>query len=196
METRTVRVLGFRYTDSEGIERMGRKGQVLKLTKEDAARGDTNGAFVVPEEELPNPTIGPDSTDDELIAFVEGASPQEVVALAGEHPELAERLLQAENGATGNDPRPGVPEGLAGVLGQAGGGSAQPEPKPAVPVEAETPPPPVNPPAVPETYIGEGWGMKALKAELDKRGVEYSAKPGTSKADLAKLLVANDAAKA
>jgi|GEM_PF-4569498 len=35
-------------------------------------------------------------------------------------------------------------------------------------------------------------GMKELKAELERRGVEFSAPPGTSKAKLAALLEADD----
>jgi hypothetical protein len=189
METREVRILGFRYTDAEGIDRMGHKGDVLELSKSDAKRGDANGAFVVPEEELPNPTIGPDSTDGELVAFVEAASPQEVVALAGEHPVLAERLLQAENGATGNDPRPGVPEGLAGVLGHAGGGSTPPEPP--APVDPETPPAA----APPEPVDYSDWKGPDLNAELEKRGIEF--KPvGEKNSAKAEKLAADDVAKA
>lgn len=52
---------------------------------------------------------------------------------------------------------------------------------------SEDPPPP--PPY-------EGLGMDELKAELEQRSIEFSAPPGTSKADLAALLEADDDDKA
>ena len=71
---------------------------------------------------------------------------------------------------------------------------APPEPEtPADPqTEGETPADGAETPAAPVDY--SGFNMKELKAQLDERGIEYSAPPGTSKADLAALLTAADSA--
>jgi hypothetical protein len=120
METREVRILLFRYTDADGREREARKGQTVELSAEDAERGDADGAFVTAEAAVVGEaTIGAASTDEELIEFAKGAKVGEVVEAAGGDAEFAKRLLEAENGATGNDPRKGVAEGLAAVVGEA-----------------------------------------------------------------------------
>lgn len=116
MAERTVRILGFNYTDEKGIERMARKGETIDFSEEDTARGDADGVFVTEEPEAPEATIGPNSTDEELEAFAKDAKVGEVVEAAGEDATLAQRLLAAENAATGNDPRKGVSEGLAAVV--------------------------------------------------------------------------------
>lgn len=118
MAERTVRILGFRYTDEEGVERMARTGQTFDFSEEDAARGDADGAFVTQEEEAGETTIGPGSTDEELEAFVKDANVKDVVGAAGGDATFAQRLLEAENAATGNDARSGVAKGLAAVVGQ------------------------------------------------------------------------------
>jgi hypothetical protein len=121
MAERTVRILGFNYTDEEGIERMARRHDVIDFSDEDTARGDADGAFMVPEGEAVEAevVITSASTDEELEAFVKDANVKEVVAAAGDDTDFAHRLLAAENDATGNDPRKGVAEGLAAVVGAA-----------------------------------------------------------------------------
>src|ERR1700755_3353413 len=120
MPTHTVRVCGFRYTDHNEIERVAHTGEVIDFSKEDAKRGLEVGAFEVPEEEQENgPGIGPGSTDEELEAFAKDAKVGEVVEAAGGDAEFAKRLLEAENAASGNEPRKGVAEGRAAVVGEA-----------------------------------------------------------------------------
>lgn len=120
MAERTVRILGFRYTDEEGIERMARQGQTFDFSDEDTARGDADGAFVTEETAVVGEaTISAASTDDELEAFVKDAKVGEVVEAAGGDAEFANRLLEAENGATGGEPRSGVLKGLTAVVGEA-----------------------------------------------------------------------------
>lgn len=120
MPERTVKILGFRYTDEEGNDLMARQGRTLDFSEEDAARGDANGAFVVEEAEIETgSTIGPESTDEELEAFAKDAKVKEVVSAAGNDGDFAQRLLAAENAATGNDARPGVAKGLAAIVGTA-----------------------------------------------------------------------------
>ncbi len=119
MPTHTVRVCGFRYTDHNDIERVAHSGEVIDFSDEDAARGLKVGAFEVPEAEESVRGISAASTDDELVEFAKGAKVGEVVEAAGGDAEFAKRLLEAENGATGNEPRKGVAEGLAAVVGEA-----------------------------------------------------------------------------
>lgn len=119
MQTRTIKILLFRWVDGDGYDRYARKGETVELSDEDAARGDSDGAFVTEEDEAPAPTIGPESTDAELSEFVKGAKVGEVVALAEGNPEFAHRLIAAETDATGGEPRKGVAKGLAAIVGAA-----------------------------------------------------------------------------
>lgn len=120
MQTRTIRILRFRWVDEEGYDRFACQGETVELADEDAARGDADGAFITdePEPVEESSAISIDSTDEELVTFVGSANVSEVVAAATD-PEMAKRLLDAENGSTGNDPRKGVVEGLAAIAGQA-----------------------------------------------------------------------------
>jgi hypothetical protein len=61
--------------------------------------------------------LGPDTPTEELAAWIREDRPtvNEVIELAGDDPQLASRLLEAENQATDNTPRKGVLEGLQTV---------------------------------------------------------------------------------
>ena len=125
MPERTVTAVGFRYEDTDGYVKLAQRGETIDFSQEEAERGDRLGAFAVeslPAAKRPTEAVGetgikPDSTDEELEAFVKDAKVPEVVEAAGEDVAFAQRLLEAENAATGNDPRKGVAEGLAGVVG-------------------------------------------------------------------------------
>lgn len=120
MPARKIKILGFRYIDEEGYDRMARQGQTVELSDEDAARGDADGCFVVEDAEADESlSIGSGSTDEELLAFVKDAKVGEVVDAADGDADFAQRLLEAENDATGNEPRSGVAKGLAAVVGTA-----------------------------------------------------------------------------
>jgi hypothetical protein len=128
MPERTVTAVGFRYEDTDGYIKLAQRGETINLSDEEAARGDRLGAFAVeslPEAKRPVDAtddvvvIGPDSTDEELEAFVKDAKVGDVVDAAGQDGAFAQRLLEAENAATGNDPRKGVADGLAAVVGEA-----------------------------------------------------------------------------
>jgi len=78
----------------------------------------------------PDQPLSPGSSGDvssmgeyELAEYIKGANPEgkeltvnETVALAGNDPDLAHRLLQAENIATDGEPRKGVEAGLNAVI--------------------------------------------------------------------------------
>lgn len=193
MAERTIKILLFRWVDEEGYDRYARKGDTVELAAKDAARGDADGAFVTEEDAAPDqPTIGPDSTDAELSSWVSDATVPEVVDAAGGDPAFAERLLLAENDATGNDPRKGVAEGLAAVAGQGDRGTP---PESTPPAEPETPPAPADHADKPKPFDYSGWKGPELNAELEKRGIEF--KPvGEKNSAKAEKLAADDKAKA
>jgi hypothetical protein len=112
----------------------------------DLDRGELHGAFFTEEEgerilarqsgaDIPEPVGGRDGEDeprevseldeDELVDWLMGTgefdgrkkpNADEVVAAAGDDPELAGRLLDAEERAQGGQPRQGVEQGLNKVI--------------------------------------------------------------------------------
>jgi hypothetical protein len=118
MAERTIKILSFNYSDAEGNWRTAWQGQSVELSEEDIARGEEAGAFVTEEVAADEAgAISLESTDEELEAFVKDAKISKVVEAAGQDAEFAKRLLEAENAATGNDPRKGVVAGLAQIVG-------------------------------------------------------------------------------
>jgi hypothetical protein len=69
--------------------RVARQGDVVKLSAEDIARGEARGSF---EEGAAPAAADPDDLD----AFVADATADQVVERAGDDPDLAARLLEAE----------------------------------------------------------------------------------------------------
>lgn len=120
MPERTVKILGFRYTDEDGNWLLASRGQTVDFSEEDAARGDADGVFVTEEDAAAGEAaLGPNSSDDELLEFVKDAKVGDVVDLAGDNQEFAQRLLDIETDATGGEPRKGVAQGLAAIVGSA-----------------------------------------------------------------------------
>lgn len=196
MAERTIAILAFNYTDGENNWRTAWKGQTLDLSPEDTERGDADGAFVTAEAEAAEEavTITVDSTDEQLVAFVKEANVPEVVDAAAGDTGMAQRLLQAENVATGNDPRATVVSGLAAVAGLVpDGGGAPPEPVETPPTNPDGEGAETKSPAEPVDY--SAWKAAELNAELEKRGIEF--KPvGEKSSAKAEKLVADDQAKA
>jgi hypothetical protein len=190
MAEHTVRVCGFRYTDHNDIERVAHSGEVIDFSDEDTARGLEAGAFVAAAAPEATSAIGPNSTDEELEAFVKDAKVSEVVDAANGDGAFAQRLLAAENAATGNDARPTVAKGLAAVVGEGGGSSTSTtstEPKSQAPKEA-----PTSDTTSREPVDYTTWKGPELNAELEKRGIEF--KPvGEKNSAKAEKLAADDA---
>jgi hypothetical protein len=94
------------------------RGQTVEVNDKDLSRGEEYSAFYSEEEDQAREALGGrdvvSMSDDELQAWIEEDSPtvKEVVAAAGSDPESARRLLDAENAASGQDPREGVVKGL------------------------------------------------------------------------------------
>lgn len=80
-----------------------------KAAEESAAgaEGDESPAVVVTEMD-----------DQELMDWVKEVTIPEVLDAAADQPAVASRLLEAENAATGNDPRKGVVEALSAIAGR------------------------------------------------------------------------------
>lgn len=141
LQERTIKHRAFRYFD-EGPhpvepdktilrQRFARRGETVKLRAEDIRRGEQHDAFGDPNQ--PNARAGA-ATDDagSQVANVAGKSDQQIVewleeekptvpqtiAAAGDDPELAQRILDAEYQVTGRDARNGVVEGLERIVEQ------------------------------------------------------------------------------
>jgi len=62
-----------------------------------------------------------DMDDAALAAWIEADEPtiNDLLELAGDDPEMAQRILAAENTATGNEPRKGLVTGLQRIIGES-----------------------------------------------------------------------------
>ncbi len=168
MPERTVTCLGYRYTDAEGYVKLAQRGETVDFTQEEADRGERLGAFATGSETstvvAEAPVLGLESTDAELVTFAKAATVTQVLEAADGDPALAQRLLDAEKAATGNEPRKTVVKGLDAVISSEPAGTA--------------------------TYVGPDWDTAALTAELDRREIEHSE--SATDAELSALLVAYD----
>jgi hypothetical protein len=149
MDERIVKVLGFTYAKKRESQyapgtfivehAFANRGDTIdfdSLDSIDKERADQHDVFYSKEEAkriqdgLP-PTsaagpdqeeivLGPDSSVDDLAEWIkdDGPTVDEVLELA-DTPEMAQKLLEAENKATGNEPRVGLVKGLEQVIGQA-----------------------------------------------------------------------------
>lgn len=122
-------------------QRMAFRGETVNLTRAvDIERGERHGAFMSEEEikqlpkaaELPPPPDGEaagapnlnELGDDEIVDWLMSTgefdgqkkpTADEVVAAVGDNPELADRVLEAEETASGGEPRKGITERLEKV---------------------------------------------------------------------------------
>lgn len=128
-----VRFLSFHYfvakKDAMGNQIMSRrdayKGDVITgLSEEDILRGIELGALVEadsPEAELVQKGQEFSAMSvEELADWMLEQQPTipEVLEAIGDDKDLAARMLEAENFATGNDPRAGLAEAVAKIVGQ------------------------------------------------------------------------------
>lgn len=124
---KTIRILLFDYTDDEGNTVEGRAGQTVKLSKEDVERGEAIGAFTDSVDDSGDSLEGGpvwDGTpigelgDADLINWIDEENPtvSDVVDAANGDPELARRLLDAEESASGGDSRKGIVDGLGAII--------------------------------------------------------------------------------
>src|SRR6187549_276597 len=121
----TIRHAAFQYEDAEGVARRVRRGAVVDVGEYDFERGKAAGAFVEhydkPTPDLMGPEYGGEAVavplalsseadalseygDDQLAVFVAANSPEDI-AEAVVTARDAQRVLNAENITTNNDPR-------------------------------------------------------------------------------------------
>jgi hypothetical protein len=118
------------------IERTAKQGDTVDIPREeDIARGEELHAFVTEEDaaaaqheaEETDTDTEPEEvdsvsvmTDEELVAWIKEDKPtaHEVVDAAEGDPDLARRLLDAEDEASGGDSRKSVVSGLTAIISQ------------------------------------------------------------------------------
>lgn len=118
--------------DSRGVKRMVRKdavrGEVLDsqdLFDDDLERGLKHGALVDVKEaeaEEVEAINFEDATVPEIVEWLRENTPNvnDTVAASGGDPDIAHKLLDAENEFQEGDPRKGVVDGLAEVISRGG----------------------------------------------------------------------------
>lgn len=126
----TIKIRGFTYLkkvadpvnpDNETqVSAIAWRGETVEVSDADFEKGTALGAFVTGDEgeggSAPFSVV--DASDDELDAYLEEEGPNvgDTVALAEGDPESAQRLLDAENRVTEDEPRQGVVDGLNKVI--------------------------------------------------------------------------------
>jgi hypothetical protein len=118
-------------TGEEGTRlsrRIAHRGETVTIPRaEDIERGEEAGAFEVPEEEEADeegasaegvPDLNFDSHDD-LVEWIRDDKPtvDEVVSAADSDPDKADALMNAEQEASGGQPRKGVMDRLGAIAG-------------------------------------------------------------------------------
>lgn len=146
MPQREIKIRSFvfdeEYDDPQGTtrtrNRIGTRGEVVELNQFWANYGDAMGAFVTEadrkaeetdEDVLDTAETVEEMGEDELMNWVSDSTIPQIMSVANADPTLCSRILEAENKATGNDPRTGLVEGLARIAGnsEAAGTGTTPE---------------------------------------------------------------------
>lgn len=119
---RTVAWRSLRYTDEDGRVRTASRGDTISLSHDEEAEADRIGALQPePGSAEPDGEAEPDlgsATVEQLEEWLKDEHPTvaEVISAAGGDADLAQRLLDAEYAATGEDPRRGVEAGLTKII--------------------------------------------------------------------------------
>lgn len=125
MAKRTVKIRSWRYQDDEGkFHEFRAGGQVdpSDVPEEALERAERLGVFVDEKTEKAQPAADVSGMDDdELDAWFEDNKPnvKKTVAAMNGDPELAKRILAAENRFTGNEAREGVIKAAEKIIGSA-----------------------------------------------------------------------------
>lgn len=101
-------------------ERLERRGSIVRLSEFRDVTAQRE-AFKDAGEAQKYGESAPKTSGNELVDWLQSEEPNvsDTVAKAGEDPQLAADLLDAENAATGGDPRKGVVEGLTSIIEKA-----------------------------------------------------------------------------
>lgn len=110
--------------DTQPVERIARRGDVIELSDKDYERAKRFDAIVNPDDELPEPgeQPPPDDSVEGLAQWLSDEKPsvQEVLDRADGDPQLAEKLIEAENLASGQQPRTTLVDGLQKIVDEGG----------------------------------------------------------------------------
>ena len=125
----TIAIRGFTYMrevpdpldrdKSTYVSAFATRGQTVEVSDAEYEQGQALGAFTTNDEEAPEGAFSVvDASDDELDDYLNEESPNvsETVALAGNDPESAQRILDAEERVTDGEPRQGVEDGLTKII--------------------------------------------------------------------------------
>lgn len=95
-----------------------RRGDVIEVTEADHTRGQALGAFYKDVETDAEDNPVNEKSVEELQLWLEEEKPSAatVIDAVGDNPELARRVLEAEENATGGDPRQNLVKGLSAVI--------------------------------------------------------------------------------
>jgi hypothetical protein len=106
------------------IEQIARRGDVVELSDKDLERAKRFDAVVDPDEDVPEPGPQPPPGDtvEGLAEWLRTEKPsvQEVLDRADGDPELAEKLIEAENLASGQQPRQNLVDKLKKQVAKGG----------------------------------------------------------------------------
>lgn len=157
METREIKIRSFVYEEpyedfdgsTRNANRQAKRGDVVELDPYWIKYGDAMGAFVTEadreaeedEDVITDAESVEEMGDDELMNWVSDSTIPQVLAVAKADPSLCDRILKAENAATGNDPRNGLVEALTHIVGsgeESSTGSETETGETEEPVEEET----------------------------------------------------------
>jgi hypothetical protein len=138
-ESRKIKHLAFAYLVEQPhpyepdktvfVERLARRGDTVELLPYDVAKGERFGSFYTEEEEqaVEEQEVALNDLDTEELSdwlnsdgeFEGDQKPtvNQVLNAAKGNPDLATRLVEAENLATDGDPRSSLIEGLAKIAG-------------------------------------------------------------------------------
>lgn len=131
---REVKILAFPYTvpvedpyrpgTFGRVEQLGQRGETITVNDIDLERGDRLNAFVTEQDREAREAAGEETlvietaSVPDLADWIREDKPkvQEVIDASGGNSEVAARLIEAENVATGGEPRRTVVDGLTEVI--------------------------------------------------------------------------------
>lgn len=103
-------------------EKIARRGETVELSDEDLARAKKFNAIQGEDNSSPDPGTGgfnlTTASVEDTAKWIEESKPtvDETVDAAEDDPNIAAKLLEAENLATGQQPRAGVQKGLQAII--------------------------------------------------------------------------------
>lgn len=130
MEEREIKIRSFTWLQTEEdpvtgedivVNKEARFGEIVELPDHAIARGERLDVFVTEADREQGASEESlellEMDEEELAEWVSNATIPQVLNAANDDPEMVQMLLDAENTATGGDPRSGLVEGLGRIAG-------------------------------------------------------------------------------